>query len=299
VSSSPDPVTVRASSGDASHVFGDQPGARCGTSKQRLGTSRDVSATVVGVPAVREAGELNEPLRRALLRARLREDDVAARLGVDPKTVRRWLNGRIPYANNRAALADLVGAEEADLWPDAAGPFAARVRPEELEAVYPHRWAVPREVWTRFFASAEREIGILAYSALFLAEDAGILRILADKGHTGITVRIALGDPDSPHVAERGAEEGIGDAMPAKIRNALTLLSSLHDVENIEIRLHRTPLYNSIFRADNQIFVNQHAYGLPAAHAPVFCFKAFDSGDIVAAYLDSFERVWAIAERDA
>jgi transcriptional regulator with XRE-family HTH domain len=54
---------------------------------------------------------LNEPLRQALLRARLREDDVAARLGVDPKTVRRWLNGRVPYTNNRVALADLVGAE--------------------------------------------------------------------------------------------------------------------------------------------------------------------------------------------
>jgi transcriptional regulator with XRE-family HTH domain len=59
--------------------------------------------------AFREVATLNEPLRRALLRARLREDDVAARLGVDPKTVRRWLNGRVPYPHNRAAIAELVG----------------------------------------------------------------------------------------------------------------------------------------------------------------------------------------------
>jgi transcriptional regulator with XRE-family HTH domain len=179
---------------------------------------------------------LNESLRRALLRARLREDDVAARLGVDPKTVRRWLNGRVPYASNRAALADLVGTDEADLWPDAEGPLAARPRPEELGAIYPHRWSVPREVWTRFFASAEREIGILAHSALFLAEDAGILHILADKGRAGIAVRIALGDPENPHVVERVEEEGIGDAMPAEVRNALALYSPLREVENIEIR---------------------------------------------------------------
>ncbi len=82
---------------------------------------------------------MNEPLRRALLRARLREDDVAARLGVDPKTLRRWLNGRVPYPHNRAAIAELVGADEADLWPDAGGPLAARTRPEELGTVYPHR----------------------------------------------------------------------------------------------------------------------------------------------------------------
>ena len=125
---------------------------------------------------------MNEPLRRALLHARLREDDVAARLGVDPKTVRRWLNGRVPYPHNRAAIADLVDADEAELWPESGGPLAARTRPDELGTVYPHRWAVPREVWTRLFVSAEHEIGILAYSALFLAEDTGILRILADKG---------------------------------------------------------------------------------------------------------------------
>jgi hypothetical protein len=31
------------------------------------------------------------------------------------------------------------------------------------------RWLIPRDVWTRFFSSAEREIAILANSALFLA----------------------------------------------------------------------------------------------------------------------------------
>jgi hypothetical protein len=239
---------------------------------------------------------LNEPLRQALLRARLREDDVAAHLGVDPKTVRRWLNGRVPYANNRVALADLVGVDEADLWPDAGGPLTARARPEELGAIYPHRWAMPREEWTRFFASAEHDIGVLAYSALFLAEDAGLLRILADKANHGVTVRIALGDPDSPSVARRGEEEGIGDAMSAKIRNALTLYQSLRASENVEIRLHQTVLYNSIYRADDQLFVNQHVYGIPAAHAPVFCFRSSEDGDMIAAYLDSFEKVWLDAK---
>ena len=79
-----------------------------------------------------EVATVNEPLRRALLRARLREDDLAVRLGVDPKTVRRWLKGRVPYPYNRAAIAELVGADEGELWPDAGGLLAARVRPEEL-----------------------------------------------------------------------------------------------------------------------------------------------------------------------
>jgi len=234
---------------------------------------------------------VNEPLRRALLRARLCEDDVAARLGVDPKTVRRWLNGRVPYPHNRAAIAELIGADEAELWPDAGGLLAVRSRPEELGTIYPHRWAVPREVWVGLFGSAEREIDILAYSALFLAEDAGILGILTDKGSAGVTVRIALGDPDGPYAAQRG-EEGIGDAMPAKIRNALMLYRPLGTVQNIEIRLHRAVLYNAIYRADDQLLVNQHAYGIPAAQAPVFCLSDSGGGEMAALYLDSFERVW-------
>ena len=239
---------------------------------------------------------MNESLRQAMLRARLREDDVAARLGVDPKTVRRWLSGRVPYPSSRAALADLVGADEADLWPDAGGPLAGRSRPEELAAVYPHRWAIPRDAWARFFESAEHEIGILAYSALFLAEDAGLLGIIEDKASRGLRVRIALGDPDCAAVARRGQEEGIGDAMAAKVRNALTLYRPLMKCEHIEIRLHEAILYNSIYRADDQFFVNQHAYGIPAAHSPVFCFRESANGGIAAAYVESFESVWISAK---
>jgi hypothetical protein len=238
---------------------------------------------------------VNENLRQALLQAHLREQDVAAHMDVDPKTVRRWLEGRVPYPANRAALADLLHADEAQLWPETSGPLASGNRPDELMAVYPHRWAIPRETWARFFGSAEREIGILAYSSLFLAEDAGLLQMISDKGRQGVKVRICLGAPDSPQVFNRGVEEGIGNAMPAKVRNALALYQPLSQVPNVEIKLHSAVLYNSIYRADDQLLVNQHIYGSPAAHAPVF--HLFDGGAnaMTKGYLDSFCRMWALA----
>jgi hypothetical protein len=192
----------------------------------------------------------------------------------------------------QAVHASLLGAEEADLWPGAGGTLTARVRPGELGTVYPHRWAVPPEVWIRFFSSAKREIGILAYSALFLAEDGGILRVLADKSRAGVNIRIALEDPEGSHTAQRG-EADIEDAAPAKIRKALVLYRSVAEVENAEIRLHQTVLYNSLYRADDQLLVNQHAYAIPAAHSPVFCLRDSGGGEMTALYRDSFERVWA------
>ncbi len=238
---------------------------------------------------------MNETLRRALFAAHLDDEDVAARLGVDPKTVRRWLEGRLPYPRHRWALADILGTDEADLWPEVRAARAARSRPEEIRAVYPHRWSVARETWRSVFESAEREIGILAYSALFLAEDAGILHIFADKASEGVAVRIALGDPDSPNVAGRGTEEGIGDAMAAKIRNALALYRPLSDAQGVQLRLHQTVLYNSIYRSDGELLVNQHVYGMPAANAPIFHLRRSQRADMFTAYLDSFERVWESA----
>ena len=60
---------------------------------------------------------MNDTLRRALFRARLTESDVAAQLTVDPKTVRRWLEGRLPYPRHRWDLANLLSIDETELWP--------------------------------------------------------------------------------------------------------------------------------------------------------------------------------------
>jgi hypothetical protein len=238
---------------------------------------------------------VNENLRQALLRSPLRERDIATHLEVDPKTVRRWLEGRVPYPANRAALADLLNTEETQLWPEVRGPLVSGSRPEELLAIYPHRWAIPRETWSRFFAAAGREIGILAYSSLFLAEDAGLLQIIGDKGRQGVEVRICLGAPNSSYVANRGVEEGIGDAMPAKVRNALALYGPLNEIPNVEIKLHSTVLYNTIYLADAQLLVNQHVYGSPAAHSPVFHFAEGGPGAMAKGYRESFCRVWESA----
>ena len=51
----------------------------------------------------------NERLRGAILQARLSIDQVAEHTGVDPKTVTRWLGGRVPHPRHRFAVAALLG----------------------------------------------------------------------------------------------------------------------------------------------------------------------------------------------
>ncbi|MEW1836608.1 XRE family transcriptional regulator [Nonomuraea sp. NPDC003707] len=237
---------------------------------------------------------MNDNLRHAMTTARLQPVDVAARLSVDPKTVSRWLKGRTPHPRHRWAVADLLQVDEADLWPDLTQGHRALT--EEVQTIYPHRWAVPRAAWSVLFQSAKREIGILTYSGLFLAEDNGIIRLLAQQARAGVTVRILLGDPDAAQIATRGVEEGIGpDLMGARMRTALPLYGALSHENGVEIRLHQTVLYNSIYRADEHLLVNAHVYGTPAADAPVVHLQATEPSGAAATYMASFEDVWATA----
>jgi transcriptional regulator with XRE-family HTH domain len=235
----------------------------------------------------------NERLRAALLERGITPAALGQEIGVDPKTVERWISGRVPYRKSRYAVASRLRVDEVYLWPDALDRDVVGAASEsEVLAVYPHRWEVPRDAWERLFASAEREIGVLVYAGIFLAEDTGIQKVLAAKAHEGVRVRILLGDPDGAHVAERGADEGVGDAMAAKVRNALVLYRPLRSAAGAEIRFHQTILYNSMYRGDDQLLVNTHIYGVNATDAPVWHLRKVAGGEIMSTYLDSFERVW-------
>jgi transcriptional regulator with XRE-family HTH domain len=236
----------------------------------------------------------NERLRALLLERRVTTAKLAEAVQVDAKTVERWIvAGRVPYRKHRYNVAAFFGVDESYIWPDALDhEQVAAASESEIVAVYPYRRAVPRDTWGHLFEQAEDEIGILAYSCYFLAEDAGLRKVMADKATAGARVRILLGDPDSPFVLERGRSEGIGDTMPAKVRSAIAMFRTLESVPNVEIRLHGTILYNSIFRADDQLFVNTHIYGVMANNAPFFHLRKIAGGAIATGYLESFERVW-------
>ena len=239
----------------------------------------------------------NERLRALLLERGETLDKLADAIQVHAKTVERWITtGRIPYRSHRFAVAAFFGVDEAYIWPGALDrDEVAAVSQSEVVQVWPHRWAVPRDTWGHFFSQAEREIGALVYSGMFMAEDIGLHRLFADRARAGVQVRLLLGDPDSRNVADRGESEGIDEGMAAKVRNAIVLFGKLLAEPGVELRLHSTVLYNSIFRADDQLLVNTHIYGVMANNAPVFHLRKIPGGEMASSYIESFDRVWESA----
>jgi hypothetical protein len=238
----------------------------------------------------------NDRLRDALMANRLTPLDLASDLGVDPKTVERWItHGRAPYPRHRHAIAARVGESEAYLWPDALTPERQeQAALSEIVRVYPHRAHVPLDLWERLLRTAHDQIDVLVYSGLFLPEQfPQLVDTFTTKANEGVRIRLLLGDPECPAVAERGQEEGINEAMASKIRNVLMFYEPLAEVPAVELHLHRTTLYNSLYRFDGEMIVNTHVYGCPAAHAPVMHLRKLGSGDLFNMYASSFAKVWA------
>lgn len=239
----------------------------------------------------------NERLRAAMVEQGLTNLALAEELDVNVKTVVRWVvDGTVPFPRKRHQLASRLKREESYLWPDALPRSrVADVSQSEIIRVYPHRSDMPRDDWLRLFKSAEHEIGVLVYAGLFFAEDSGLERILLRKAKAGVRIRMILGDPNDAHIVERGEEEGIGDGLAAKIRNALLLFRNLRQTEGIEFRLHRTVLYNSIYVVDDHLLVNTHIYGLAAARAPIWHLRRIPGGELAHPYRESFETVWDLS----
>jgi hypothetical protein len=140
---------------------------------------------------------------------------------------------------------------------------------------------------------AQENIDLFANASLFLPEqNPEAIDILKKKAASGVRVRILLGDPDHPAMELRGREERLFDAIPGRIRMALAYYRPLVDAEGIEFRLHGTSLYNSIFRYDDQMLVNQHIYGTYGYIAPILHLRRVAGADLFETYMKSFELIW-------
>jgi hypothetical protein len=140
---------------------------------------------------------------------------------------------------------------------------------------------------------AQERIDLFANASLFLPEEnPEAIDIIKHKATHGAKVRILLGNPTSTAAELRGREERLFDGIPGRIKMALAYYRPLLNIAGIEFRQHETVLYNSIFRYDDQMLVNQHIYGAYGYIAPILHLRRVSGSDLFNTYLKSFELVW-------
>lgn len=237
----------------------------------------------------------NERLRSQITASGLTMAGLAERIDVDAKTVERWITKeRVPYRSHRAATAAVLGVDESYLWPQVVDdPRTLSASQAELVALYPHRGAVPGDLWGRLLDQAIDSVDILVYSGLFLIDSRpDFIPQLITKATAGMRARIALGDPTSTAVELRGEEEGINGQMATRTQLSVDAFRRALGEAGVSVRTHETTLYNSLYRFDDQVLVNLHAYGWQAPHSPVLHLRRIPGGRLFDHYLTSFDRVW-------
>ncbi|MFC8527128.1 XRE family transcriptional regulator [Nocardia sp. NPDC057227] len=238
---------------------------------------------------------VNVRLQTVLHQRGIRPELLAEVCQVDPKTVARWLGGRVPHPRHRHLVAGHLRVEAEFLWPPV--PETPPV-PKNLElvATYANRAEVPRDVWLSLLREATERIDVLVFSGTFVVQsNPQVVKMLAERAGQGTKVRLCFGDPVGEAVALRGREEGIGDTLSAKVRASLTYYRPLLGGDHCEIRLHDTTLYNSLFRYDDNVIVNPHIWGQPASANPAFQLRRVDDAGWFDNYIESFDAIWGEA----
>ncbi len=205
---------------------------------------------------------------------------LAGKVDVDPKSVERWVNlGRTPRRETAMRAAEAIGEDMFALWPKLRQARAARAVSPELVALYSQRADLPVSAFIDLFTQAQERIDVLVYAAVFLHEAYPRLNdLLRERAAEGCSVRIAVGDADSVNVQQRGKEEKFGHGIESRCRLALMHYRPLAGAPGIELRTHGTTLYNSIYRADDQMLVNAHAWGVNAYGAPMWHLRRNSDG---------------------
>lgn len=230
--------------------------------------------------------------------AHLGIEDVATALGVDPKTVQRWLTGRTPRPRNRWALVDLLDEQEELLWPGHDGSAFAARRTAEIVAAYTHRADAPLSLWSRLLFGARQQIDLLGCAMLFFPEQHPDLpQFIVERCATGsLKVRIVLLDPDCDETHRRDALERLGGTLPGRIRTTLQHFAPLRDCSGVEVRFVEVPLYNAIYRFDDQLLVTPYLYAKHGFEHPLLHLRRLGPHGLFAAYASQFDDLWSTSQ---
>jgi hypothetical protein len=242
----------------------------------------------------------NERLRASMRRVGVTPAELATLTGADIKTVYRWVSpGRPPLPRHRALVARRLGDGEEWLWPDVAHPVTAGPDGDasaELVAAYAFRADAPTALWWNLVTRATQQIDLLGYTLYFLSlQHSDLIPTLTEKCNGGVKIRAVIGDPDSEHLAYRDREEGTPLTLVVRIQTTLTAWAPLLSLPGFELRYQDMPLYNSVFRFDDEMLVTPHLYATPGSQAPMLHLRRLGAGGLFSRFAGHFEAAWNVS----
>jgi len=237
----------------------------------------------------------NVALRQAMADAKVNEQSLARQVGVDVKTVSRWVaqDDRLPHPRHRWAACEALGVEESVLWPDAIRAAVKTGPDREVAAVYPYRSACPASLWRKLITGASREIIFAGYTNYFLwLEHSNLGTALRRKANAGCRIRFLVGDPDSEVTRQREEAEATSFTVSTRIAVTLEQLAQLRGTDGIEARFSDRHIALSVFTFDDDMIVTPHLANLVGHDSPTFHFRRCQDDGVFDRFLMHVNALW-------
>lgn len=189
-----------------------------------------------------------------------------------------------------------MGQDEEYLWPSATrSDMNPHTSAAELVAAYPFRADVDPAHWWSMITKARQQIDLLGYTLYFLPQQhPQLIPVLREKCAAGCTIRLVLADPLSESVRLRELEEQDPITLTARIETSLRAFRPLLDeCPAAELRFQDVPLYSSVFRFDDDMFVTPHLYATPGNRAPLLHLRRLGPNGLFSRFAAHFEAIWA------
>jgi transcriptional regulator with XRE-family HTH domain len=213
----------------------------------------------------------NEHLRTAITRSGLTLEEFADIVGVDVKTVQRWLAGRVPYAGNRARVAGALDTTERALWPDAV-PVPTTTEAHKLTtavtddaiAGYGHATDPAAPDGATLLRAAVERIEIAIPS---LASQPDLVELLRISDANGRQSRILIEDPDEQ-------------------------VEALLGLDGVEIRASPAGEDHILYRADDEMLLVLTPIGSASASPPIIHLRRQTDGGLFDRLAADFDDRW-------
>jgi transcriptional regulator with XRE-family HTH domain len=213
----------------------------------------------------------NEHLRTAITRSGLTLEEFADIVGVDVKTVQRWLAGRIPYPRHRARVAGALDTTEHALLPDTV-PVPTTTEEHELTtpltgdalAGYGHATDSAAPNTAALLSTAVERIEIAIPN---LASQPGLVELFRTSATNGRQARIIIEDPDEQ-------------------------VEPLLGIDAIEIRASPAGENHILYRADDEMLLVLTRIGSASVSPPIIHLRRQADGGLFDRLADDFDDRW-------
>jgi transcriptional regulator with XRE-family HTH domain len=216
---------------------------------------------------MQQAQMANDNLKNALQNAGLTPEEFADIIGVDPKSVQRWLAGTsTPYPRHRATIARALDMHEDDLWPP--DPSRSDQRDEPAVGDITGAWGSGSDPGApepdSFLDDIAQRIDLLDDHGTLLGTP-GLVDALRDQARDGCEVHVLAATPSAE-------------------------LQSLIGVEGIQLRVGNARSAPALLRADDAMLLT-----IPLADPgppPILTLHRHNDAGLFDRLADHFETLW-------